>query len=262
MSVGDEECLILPGGFAGGDELLEIRKDVASLESKMRDAVGNGDLEMAVRFREAIVKTEARDPQARYNQLKAQYDEAVQAQDLDTMESSQDNMRLVKYFLPQYSLEGLWVGRSGPLRKQVIKITYQNDTLIGTKIYGDQVVPSGEVIFQVRVSPDSKRPDPIDVQHVTDPRLKKLERFTGEGRVVDKKRGSVKWVESQLILVGDYFAFAWIPLGIQVFFMRLPDRIVDKLENLEEERALLSRIVQMDNGSEGCDLGDDVHGTL
>ena len=132
------------------------------------------------------------------------------------MEASQDSMRLVKYFLSQYSLEGLWVGRSGPLRKQVIKITYQNDTLIGTKVYGDQVVPSGEVIFQVRVSPESKRPDPIDVQHVTDPRLKRLERFTGEGRVVDKKRGSVKWVESQLILVGDYFAFAWIPLGIQV----------------------------------------------
>ena len=72
-----------------------------------------------------------------------------------------------------------------PLRKQVIKITYQNDTLIGTKIYGDQVVPSGEVIFQVRVSPESKRPDPIDVQHVTDPRLKKLERFTGSGVLVE-----------------------------------------------------------------------------
>ena len=71
---------VLPGGFAGGDELLEIRKDVESLEKKMRDAVGNGDLEMAVRFREAIVKTEARDPEARYNQLKAQYDEAAQAQ--------------------------------------------------------------------------------------------------------------------------------------------------------------------------------------
>ena len=35
------------------------------------------------------------------------------------MERTSDQMRVVKHYLPQYGLEGLWVGRSGALKKQV-----------------------------------------------------------------------------------------------------------------------------------------------
>ena len=35
----------------------------------------------------------------------------------------------------EYGLEGLWVGRSGPMKKQVIRITYENDIMV-SRVYG------------------------------------------------------------------------------------------------------------------------------
>mmetsp|Transcript_37076 Transcript_37076/g.100019 ORF Transcript_37076/g.100019 Transcript_37076/m.100019 type:complete len:321 (-) Transcript_37076:197-1159(-) len=250
----EEECTVelelapmsLLGGFARGEELAEVRHTINCLQSRFDEAIDSGDFDEASRCREAITEAQERDPLAKYNSLRAHKLQAENRQDIAAMERTNDQMRVVKHYLPQYGLEGLWVGRSGALKKQVIRISYEDDMLVGTKIYSDNIVPSGEVIFKVKVSPEATQPQPIDVAHVTDPRLKKLERYTGKGRVVDKKSKSTHWLPGQMILVGDYFAFAWLPINLQIFFMRVPDNITAQLLTLEEDRQSLDRLMSVE----------------
>jgi len=35
-----------------------------------------------------------------------------------------------------------------------------------------------------------------------------------------KEFSDAQWVEGQLIMVGEYFSFAWVPIGHQIFFGR------------------------------------------
>lgn len=259
----EEECSVglelgpmsLLGGFARGEDLAEVRHTIGCLQARFDDALESGDFDEAALCREAITEAQDRDPLAKYNNLRARSAAALKRQDIATAERTNDMMRVVKHYLPQYGLEGLWVGRSGALKKQVIRVSYEGDTLIGTKIYSDNIVPSGEVIFRVKVSPEAVQPVPIDVEHVSDPRLKKLERFSGEGRVVDKKSKSAHWLPGQLVLVGDYFAFAWLPINLQIFFMRVPDNITAQLLTLEEDRQSLDRLMAVDVAE--ADLGFD-----
>ena len=59
----------------------------------------------------------------------------------------------------------------------------------------------------------------------------------------------------QLIIVGDHFAFAWLPLGVQIFFMRVPDNIASQLETLEKDREMLTRL--MSNSVEEEELAEE-----
>jgi hypothetical protein len=47
--------------------------------------------------------------------------------------------------LPQFNLDGLWVGKYGSHGYELINVTYAGDTLVATKVTGDRNVPRGEV---------------------------------------------------------------------------------------------------------------------
>jgi Cyclin D1 binding domain len=55
--------------------------------------------------------------------------------------------------LPQFNLEGLWVGKYGSNGYEMINVTYVGDTLIAEKVTGDKNVPRGELTFQVDLNP-------------------------------------------------------------------------------------------------------------
>jgi len=57
-----------------------------------------------------------------------------------------------------------------------------------------------------------------------------LVRFPGKGQVASEGFRNAQWMEGQLIMVGDYFSFAWIPISHQIFFGRpSPDLTLEML---------------------------------
>jgi hypothetical protein len=137
----------------------------------------------------------------------------------------------------------------------MINVTYVDDghTLVATKVTGDENVPSGEVTFTVDVAPRSPsssgndlvgkaggggsgrtsassrsqssrgdRLDPIELDESAHQRWGRryLPRHPGRGRVASSNFSNPRWMEGQMILVGDFFSFAWVPIGRQIFFGR------------------------------------------
>ena len=59
----------------------------------------------------------SRDPRARYNDLHEQLQLCLEEEDDAGATAAMDQIRMVKTFLPEHNLEGLWVGRSGYSRR-------------------------------------------------------------------------------------------------------------------------------------------------
>lgn len=261
---GLSEPLVLLGGFSQGEHLIDERELAGQCDESLKASLSAGDLETAIQHRIEVDELRSRDPRARYNDLHEQLQLCLEEEDDAGATAAMDQIRMVKTFLPEHNLEGLWVGRSGTLKKQVIRISYQDDMLIGTKAYSDNIVPLDEVIFKVNLEGGVRQPDPIKVEDVADRSLRQLERFKAQGRVVDNSAGSSQprrshWVPGQLIIVGDHFAFAWLPLGVQIFFMRVPDNIASQLETLEKDREMLTRLMSNSveaNTDEGGEEGE------
>ena len=107
----------------------------------------------------------------------------------------------------------------------MINVTYSGDILVARKVTGDKNVPKGEATFMVDLSPenmDENGLDPIGLSEGAAQQwgTKHLPRFEGKGQVAAEAFVNNQWVEGQLIMVGEYFSFAWVPLGHQIFFGR------------------------------------------
>jgi len=144
-------------------------------------------------------------------------EEAIHLEDADNARSC----------IPHFNIEGLWVGKYGSHGYEMINVTYTGDTLIAYKVTGDKNVPKGEVSFKADLSPTfhSGAQNALKPIELTESASKQwgtdqLIRFPGQGQVAAEGFLNSQWMEGQLILVGDYFSFAWIPLGHQIFFGR------------------------------------------
>jgi len=130
----------------------------------------------------------------------------------------------------------------------MINITYSGDTLIATKVTGDKNVPKGEVTFKADVSPRiSSAGSPHHAIHLQPIELdtkaqrqwgkKYLPRYLGKGQVASEGFTNNQWMDGQMILVGRFFSFAWVPIGHQIFFGRPSSELTIKMlrEAQEEE---------------------------
>mmetsp|Transcript_33922 Transcript_33922/g.78231 ORF Transcript_33922/g.78231 Transcript_33922/m.78231 type:complete len:158 (+) Transcript_33922:662-1135(+) len=137
----------------------------------------------------------------------------------------------------------------------MINITYEGDLLRAYKITGDKNIPSGEVSFEVDLSPDLGAEwflEPIELgdcaaeQHGA----KYLPRFVGDAQVAEEGFRNPRVVEGQLILVNEYFSFALLPLDTHVFFGRPSEELTLKLlreaedakPEIEKKRDVLQRM--------------------
>lgn len=129
---------------------------------------------------------------------------------------------------------------------EMINVTYVGDTLVAHKVTGHSTVPSGEVSFQADLSPFATTPalDPIELGEPAAEQwgTKYLSRHLGEGQVASEGFVNPQMVDGQLILVNEYFSFAWIPLGHQVFFGRPSAELTLKM--LKEKDAPQSEVEQ------------------
>lgn len=116
-------------------------------------------------------------------------------------------------------------------------MTYAGDTLIATKVTGFNNVPKGEVTFEVDLSMDSSNIlEPIELGEKESGHwgVRFLSRFAGKGQVAGRGFSNPQLVPGQMILVNEYFSFAFAPLKTQIFFGRpSPDLTIKLLRDAE-----------------------------
>mmetsp|Transcript_6978 Transcript_6978/g.14293 ORF Transcript_6978/g.14293 Transcript_6978/m.14293 type:complete len:407 (+) Transcript_6978:400-1620(+) len=220
-----------------GDELWDLRNEADELSIKLLNAISEGKDTKEQETREKLRQAEQKDPELVYMLEITGHEEAKK--DGRTIDSQMhyDRAMEARNCLPQFNLEGLWVGKYGSHGYELINVTYVDDTLIATKVTGDKNVPRGEITFQADLNPmrhleqankkkhTFKGPflQPIELTEKAARKwgTRQLPRYMGLGQVAEEGFVNHQWMEGQLIIIGeDYFSFAWTPIQQQIFFGR------------------------------------------
>jgi hypothetical protein len=226
--------------FLVGDELQQLRKQVYDLRLELHQARQTASPRVH-ELERTILKAQQLDAEFIYQVALERMEAASQAglhMEAEKYRNEAENARKAQ---PQFNLDGLWVGKYGEHGFEMINVTYSGDTLIAYKVTGDRNIPKAEVSFEVDLSPnpDVSMLDPIELgeQAAEQWGNRYLQRFVGEGQVASRGFVNPQWIEGQLILVGQYFSFAWLPIGHQVFFGRPSAELTLKLlrESREQE---------------------------
>jgi len=225
--------------FVTGEDLHELRQQVLSLRHELDYARKLKAKDRVEQLERAILKAQQVDAEFIYEvSLERMEVAAVEGRVEDEARYLEEAMKARKA-LPQFNLEGLWVGKYGEQGFEMINVTYVGDVLIARKVTGEKNVPQGEVTFQVDLSPKSRETvlDPIELGHEAADQwgTRFLSRFAGQGHVAAPGFSNSQWMEGQLILVNEYFSFAWLPIAHQVFFGRPSAELTLKL--LRESRS-------------------------
>ena len=235
--------------FAHGDDLTQLRKDVESMRLDLLDARSVGDVSRMNELKVQITRAGAKDAEFIY-ELATQRMKLAEREGLEEeAERYRDEAMAARSVLPQFNLEGLWVGKYGPNGYEMINVTYTGDNLVAYKVTGDQNVPKDEVTFTADLSPEATEEAGLEPIVLTDEAAKQwgtshLPRFPGQGQVAAEGFVNNQFVDGQLIMVGEYFSFAWVPMSHQIFFGRPSAELTLKM--LKD-----SRMKELGSGVEG-----------
>lgn len=239
--------------YVTGDDLHELRQEILQLHEDLCKAREGRDLLVVSELERTIVQAQQLDAEFMYQVALERMEAAQLAGRHDEARELGKQAMDARLALPQFNLQGLWVGKYSEHGFEMINVTYVGDTLVACKVTGERTVPKGEVSFSVNLSPSSSSPASFMGASFTAPQVpvvesielgpeaaqqwgtKYLQRFTGQGQVASEGFTDSEWLDGQLILVGqDYFSFAWLPIGHQVFFGRPSPELTLKL--LRESR--------------------------
>jgi len=217
--------------FAEGDELHRLRQEVLGMRQSLHEARSLGDHKRVKKLTRAILAAQQHDAEFMYQVALERMGAASHAGLHEEAETYRLEAERARAVLPQFQLEGLWVGKYGD-NFQMVNVSYTGDVLTAHKVTGDKHVPKGEITFQVDLSPSSKEClDPIELSSdaVAQWGSTYLQRHAGQGQVAADGFVNQQWLDGQLILVNEYFSFAWLPTGHQVFFGRPSAELTLKL---------------------------------
>jgi len=225
--------------FAPTSELCAIRKQIVNVRTEMEFAVDSEDYVSAAMYRDDLRELQGRDPVASAADARAQLERAVEKERYSDAAIFRDYLRVLRRFMPQYQLAGLWKGTYPNHGEELIRVRYDGDTLFATKVTGDEHVPAGEVTFRAELAtpcePDAKgietegdmvgvRVEVVSLSADGAPQQRDVERYNGEGRIAAKGFQHAHYVTGQLFLMDtDVIGFLWLPLGTLVVFNRVPE---------------------------------------
>mmetsp|Transcript_21884 Transcript_21884/g.54094 ORF Transcript_21884/g.54094 Transcript_21884/m.54094 type:complete len:339 (+) Transcript_21884:126-1142(+) len=238
------------GKFVNGDELHKLRHHVMAMRLELQEARRTGS-ELLVRALEQSIRN-AQQSDAEWIWA-VETERQVKAEEKGRFHEAEKHRKLAteaRNALPQFGLEGLWVGKYGEEQGyEMINVTYAGDVLVATKVTGSKNVPKGQVTFEVDLNPRPEREilEPIKLGESAARQWgsKYLQRFLGKGQISAAGFEDSQFVQGNLILVNEYFSFAWLPIGHQVFFGRPTPELVLKLlkddQNQSDERQFLEK---------------------
>ena len=229
-----------------GDKLWDLRLKLDKLSHRLLDAIVEEEPVAETRTREKLHKLEQQDPELVYKLELMEMKDAVQEGRDEDAAQHRAKALAARSCLPQFNLDGLWIGKYGSHGYEMVNVTYVGDTLIARKVTGDKNVPRGEITFQADLHPlryndnnqiqsdsqqsneqnESQQPEPLEPISLTERAARKwgtrqLPRYAGLGLVAEDNFSNSQWMDGQVIIIGDdYFSFAWIPIEQQIFFGR------------------------------------------
>lgn len=233
--------------FVSDDEVFELRQKISDLRVRLMEARENlaeeGQQRHIRELEKQLFSLNTKDAEFMYAMSLELMENAQQDGDFQTAKKYRLQAAEARLGIPQLNMHGLWCGKYGDHGFEMINITYAGDTLIATKVTGDQNVPKGEVSFTVDLSPHihsdkgmlSLEPIELNAKAARQWGKKFLPRFQGLGQVAAEGFTNSKWMDGQLILVGRFFSFAWVPIGHQVFFGRPSSELTLKMLREQKE---------------------------
>jgi len=233
--------------FVSDDGVFELRRKISDLRLRLMDAreklAEEGQQQRIRELEEQLFSLNTKDAEFMYAMSLELVENAQREGDLHTAEKYRLQAAEARLVIPQLNMHGLWVGKYGDHGFEMINVTYAGDTLVATKVTGDQNVPKGEVSFTVDLSPHihsdkgmlSLEPIELNAKASRQWGKKFLPRYQGQGQVAAEGFTNAKWIEGQLILVGRFFSFAWVPIGHQVFFGRPSSDLTLKMLREQQE---------------------------
>lgn len=220
--------------YLQGDELHRLRQRVLNMRQSLQEARESGHPQQIQQLSRSILSAQQADGEFMYQVSLERMEAAQQAGLFLEAEQYRRAAKEARASLPQFQLEGLWVGKYGDTF-QMVNVSYCGDVLTAHKVTGDGHVPKGEITFQVDLSPSycnsNECLDPIELTNdaVQQWGSRYLQRHAGLGQVAADGFKHSQWLDGQLILVNQYFSFAWLPTGHQVFFGRPSAELTLKL---------------------------------
>ena len=246
--------------FAPTSELPAIRKQILNVRQEMDNAVGSEDYVSAAMYRDDLRELQGKDPVESAADARAQLERAVERERYSDAAIFRDYLRVLRRFMPQYQLAGLWKGTYPNHGEELIRVRYDGDTLFATKVTGDEHVPAGEVTFRAELaSPCEPEPqgsvgdmdgemvgvrvEVVSLSSEGAPQQRDVERYTGEGRIAARGFQHAHYVPGQLFLMDtDVVGFLWEPLGTLVVFNRVPEEEERQGELLNEQLSALPKL--------------------
>jgi hypothetical protein len=229
--------------FVSGDELQRLRHEVMAMRLELQEARRSGSELLVRALEKAIVNAQQVDAEFIYTISKERQVTAQEEGRFQEAEKHRQKAIEARNALPQFGLEGLWVGKYGEHGYEMINVTYAGDVLVAQKVTGKKNVPKGQVTFEVDLNPKSGlaegeilEPIKLGENAAKQWGSKYLQRFAGKGQIAAEGFHEANFVDGQLILVNEYFSFAWLPIGHQVFFGRPTPELVLKLLKEDQKK--------------------------
>ena len=221
--------------FVSGDDLHFLRQEVLKLREELDQARSTQDSRRVRELERLILKTQGKDAEFIYAMSLERMNAARGFGLTDEVEELRAKAAEARSALPHFNLEGLWVGKYGDNGYEMVNVTYVGDALIAYKVTGSGNVPKGEISFKVDLSPIDASPkdylEPVELGDFASKQwgTKFLSRYAGYGQIAGEGHSNARFIEGQLIMVNEYFSFAWVPIGHQVFFGRPSAELTIKL---------------------------------
>mmetsp|Transcript_127135 Transcript_127135/g.220382 ORF Transcript_127135/g.220382 Transcript_127135/m.220382 type:complete len:363 (-) Transcript_127135:229-1317(-) len=228
--------------FAPKSELRTLRERIASLEGQMHLAVEQEDYKKAARLRDEVRELRSKDPVMLSSIVREKLDAAVEDERYTEAATYHDQILVLKQYLPQFQLAGLWKGSYRDDGDHIVRIAYEGDTLFATKVTGDSHVPAGEITFRADLSqlgdPEEQQVTESETGELMNFRVevvslsqedssenkREVPHFEGQGRVAAKGFQQARFVPGKLYLLDDdVVGFLWVPLGAFVVFNRVKE---------------------------------------
>jgi len=216
-----------------GNELWELRSTIDDLNQRIAESMTSGADVEGLKFK--LQQAKSRDPYHVYGLEIEAIEKLSQEGRIEEASIHRQEAMSARSCLPQFNLEGLWIGKYGDHGFEMINITYVGDIMIAKKVTGDKNVPSNEITFQLDMSPPlsdsslrSLRPTRKALENIVLSKgaakrwgTSEITRYLGLGQVAEEGFVNNQWVDGQLIVISEeYFSFSWMPLNHQIFFGR------------------------------------------
>lgn len=217
--------------LAKGAELAQVRERTYELEVELEAAKRREDYVAAAALRDELAPLYSADPAKVADELRRELTDLVSAERFAEAARVRDQMIVLRRFQPQYQLAGLWKGHYPNHGDALVRFTYEGDTLVATKVTGDEHVPAGQITFRADVAAVDKEPvseglvEIVRIQPEGTHEKTEAERYRGEGCVAAKGYQRAHYIPGQLHLLEDgddldVVGFHWVQLGTFVMFSR------------------------------------------